>query len=46
MMNFSRMQLRRMFYESRFGTIEPHTFQTDGDFLKGIGDGISTCNQP
>ncbi len=42
---FQSYATERMFYESRLGTVEPDIrFKTDGDFLTGIDDEISTGN--
>jgi hypothetical protein len=45
MMNFSRTQLNWIIFESCLEGLNRHTFQTDGDFSKGIGDENLTCNQ-
>lgn len=42
MMNFSRMQLNRMVFESRLEGLNRPTFQTNGDFLTEIGGENST----
>jgi len=44
MMNFSRMQLDWIIFESRLEGLKRPTFQTDGDFLTGVGGDLSTSN--